>query len=82
MVPAVSSHCRSMVFTPPLPRLYPSYTSQDMKDMHDEVKANDLIFINEMGLDPGIDHMSAMEMLDDLRSEGGKITGFRSFTGG
>ena len=41
--------------------------------MHDEVKANDLIFINEMGLDPGIDHMSAMEMLDDLRSEGGKI---------
>ena len=60
----------------------PSYTSQDMKDMHDKVKANDLIFINEMGLDPGIDHMSAMEMLDDLRSEGGKITGFRSFTGG
>jgi saccharopine dehydrogenase-like NADP-dependent oxidoreductase len=59
-----------------------SYISPEMKALDAEVKHNDLIFLNEMGLDPGIDHMSAMHLFDQIRQSGGKITGFKSFCGG
>lgn len=59
-----------------------SYVSEQMKSIHNEVKDNQLIFINEMGLDPGIDHMSAMKIMDDIRRKGGEIVGFESYTGG
>lgn len=59
-----------------------SYVSQEMKALDDEVKKNGLVFMNEIGLDPGIDHMSAMEVIDRIRDKGGKMLLFESFTGG
>jgi len=60
----------------------PSYISKEMREMESEVKAAGLIFLNELGVDPGIDHMSAMRMLDKVRDRGGEVTRFESFTGG
>jgi saccharopine dehydrogenase-like NADP-dependent oxidoreductase len=60
----------------------PSYISPAMKSMHEAVKSKGLIFMNEMGLDPGIDHMSAMEIIDRLKAEGKEIISFRSHCGG
>jgi saccharopine dehydrogenase-like NADP-dependent oxidoreductase len=59
-----------------------SYISKEMLELHEEALKNDLLFLNEMGVDPGIDHLSAMELLDRLRAQGATITGFESFTGG
>jgi saccharopine dehydrogenase-like NADP-dependent oxidoreductase len=59
-----------------------SYVSEQMKSIHNEVKAANLIFINEMGLDPGIDHMSAMKIMDEIRRQGAEISSFESYTGG
>ena len=60
----------------------PSYISPAMKDMDQAVRDKGLIFMNEMGLDPGIDHMSAMQIIDQLKSEGKEIVSFRSHCGG
>lgn len=60
----------------------PSYVSQEMMAMNDEASEKGLIFINELGVDPGIDHMSAMQIIDDLRSKGANIQGFYSLCGG
>ncbi len=59
-----------------------SYLSDEMKSLHHEAERKGLIFLNEMGVDPGIDHLSAMQALDAIRSEDGEITEFESFTGG
>lgn len=59
-----------------------SYVSDEMKKMASEVKAKNILFLNEMGLDPGIDHMSAMQILDKIKGAGHQIHGFESFTGG
>lgn len=59
-----------------------SYVSQELYRLGDEARDRELIFMGEMGLDPGIDHMSAMQRLDRIRDRGGKILAFRSFTGG
>ncbi len=60
----------------------PSYISPEMKALAPEVEAAGLTFLNELGVDPGIDHMSAMRLLDELRKDGAEITNFESFTGG
>ena len=60
----------------------PSYISPAMKDMDQAVRDKGLIFMNEMGLDPGIDHMSAMQIIDMLKAEGKEIISFRSHCGG
>lgn len=60
----------------------PSYVSKDMQDLDKEVKAKGLVFMNEIGVDPGIDHMSAMKIIDHIRESGGKMLLFESFTGG
>lgn len=60
----------------------PSYVSPEMRALSDEVKKAGLIFMNEIGVDPGIDHMSAMKIIDEIRSEGGEITSFKSYCGG
>jgi saccharopine dehydrogenase (NAD+, L-glutamate forming) len=60
----------------------PSYISDAMREMNDKVEKKKLIFMNEMGLDPGIDHMSAMQAIDKLKKEGKVITGFKSHCGG
>ena len=59
-----------------------SYLSEEVKKLAEEAKAKGLIFLNECGLDPGIDHMSAMREIDNIRESGGVITGFETFTGG
>ena len=59
-----------------------SYVSEEMQSLHDEVKRNGLIFLNEMGLDPGIDHMSAMQTIDAIREQVGEMILFESFAGG
>jgi saccharopine dehydrogenase-like NADP-dependent oxidoreductase len=59
-----------------------SYISPEIRALHKKVKEKGLVFMNEMGLDPGIDHMSAMQVIDRIRREGGKMLLFESFTGG
>ncbi len=59
-----------------------SYVSDEMKSFHEEAKEKGLLFLNECGLDPGIDHMSAMQVMDNIKARGGKLTSFESFTGG
>lgn len=59
-----------------------SYVSPDMQGLHHEARNAGLLFLNECGLDPGIDHMSAMQIMDRIRSEGGELYSFESFTGG
>ncbi|MBL7847895.1 MAG: saccharopine dehydrogenase NADP-binding domain-containing protein [Cyclobacteriaceae bacterium] len=59
-----------------------SYVSQDMNSFHAEATKAGLLFLNECGLDPGIDHMSAMQVMDRIRAEGGDLFSFESFTGG
>ena len=59
-----------------------SYVSDEMQALDDDAKANGLILMNEIGVDPGVDHMSAMHVLDRIRDKGGKIILFESFTGG
>lgn len=59
-----------------------SYLSDDLKAMHNEVSDKGLVFLNECGLDPGIDHLSAKQMIDEIHAKGGNITDFESFTGG
>lgn len=59
-----------------------SYISEAMQALDTEVKANNLVFMNEIGLDPGIDHMSAMKVIDEIRAKGGKMLLFESFCGG
>ncbi len=59
-----------------------SYVSAEMKALHEEAKAHNLLFLNECGLDPGIDHMSAMQLIDNIKSKGGELTSFESFAGG
>jgi len=59
-----------------------SYISEELMALNENVKAKGLVFMNEIGLDPGIDHMSAMQIIDRIRDTGGKMLLFESFTGG
>ncbi|MEX1240376.1 MAG: saccharopine dehydrogenase C-terminal domain-containing protein [Cyclobacteriaceae bacterium] len=59
-----------------------SYVSDELKAFDEEVRAKGLVFLNECGLDPGIDHLSAMKVIDGIKTNGGKIVSFESFTGG
>ena len=59
-----------------------SYISSEMKDLDTEAKKKGLVFMNEIGLDPGIDHMSAMQVIDKIKDAGGKMLLFESFCGG
>lgn len=60
----------------------PSYVSKEMKDLEDEAKEAGILIMNEIGVDPGIDHMSAKKILDEIEEKGGKMHIFESFTGG
>lgn len=59
-----------------------SYVSPEMQALHNDAQKKGLIFLNECGLDPGIDHMSAIKIIHDLQSQGVEITSFKSYTGG
>lgn len=60
----------------------PSYISDEMKAMDQQAKDAGIIIMNEIGVDPGIDHMSAMKVIHEIKERGGKMTSFKSFTGG
>ena len=76
--PLVANHClqkgKNLVTA--------SYVSAEMAAFDQDAKDQDLVFLNEIGLDPGIDHMSAMRIIDDVHARGGKIRHFRSYCGG
>ncbi len=59
-----------------------SYVDENLKKLETEIKNNHLIFLCEMGLDPGIDHMSVMQMVTKIKDKGGNIISFKSHTGG
>ncbi|RBW57216.1 saccharopine dehydrogenase [Tenacibaculum sp. E3R01] len=59
-----------------------SYISEEMKALDAQVKSKGLVFMNEIGLDPGIDHMSAMQVIDRIKDDSGKMLLFESFCGG
>ena len=59
-----------------------SYISEAIQDLDVQAKENNLIFMNEIGLDPGIDHMSAMKVINEIHEKGGKMILFESFCGG
>jgi len=58
-----------------------SYVSNEMKELDQPAKDAGVLLLNECGLDPGIDHMSAMRVIHDVEEKGGKIVSFRSTTG-
>jgi|SRR5690554_1241990 len=60
----------------------PSYVSPEMKSLDEKAKAAGILIMNEIGVDPGIDHMSAMHIIDKIREQGGEMRNFESFTGG
>ncbi len=76
--PLVAKHCVALKKH----FLNASYVSDEINALHHEAEANNLLFLNECGLDPGIDHMSAMQVIDKIKSNGGILTSFESFTGG
>lgn len=59
-----------------------SYVDDTIRSMQDTIESRKLLFLCEMGLDPGIDHMSAMQLIDGIRKAGGQIRSFRSHCGG
>jgi saccharopine dehydrogenase (NADP+, L-glutamate forming) len=76
--PQVARHCvlhrKDLVTT--------SYVSEEMKALSSKAKEAGVTLLNEMGLDPGIDHMSAMRLIDRVRQAGGKVVSFKSYCGG
>jgi saccharopine dehydrogenase (NADP+, L-glutamate forming) len=59
-----------------------SYVSPAMQALHEEAAAKNLLLLNECGLDPGIDHMSAMKVIQETQAGGGKVLAFESCCGG
>jgi saccharopine dehydrogenase-like NADP-dependent oxidoreductase len=59
-----------------------SYVNDEMRALDEEAKKKNIILLNEIGLDPGIDHMSAMQIIDTIKNNGGEITAFYSYCGG
>ena len=59
-----------------------SYVSEDMKALDNKAKDAGIVLMNEIGVDPGIDHLSAMRVIDHIRDNGGDLKAFETFTGG
>ncbi len=59
-----------------------SYVDEQIKTLQSAIDEKKILFLCEMGLDPGIDHMSAMKMIDDIKATGGTITSYKSHCGG
>jgi len=67
-------HKKNMVTT--------SYVSDAMKSLDNEAKEAGILLLNETGVDPGIDHMSAMRVINSVKNDGGQIKSFKSYCGG
>jgi saccharopine dehydrogenase-like NADP-dependent oxidoreductase len=59
-----------------------SYVDDQIRQLQQEVNEKGVLFLCEMGLDPGIDHMSAMKIIHDIKNKGGHISSFKSHCGG
>ena len=59
-----------------------SYESDEMRALNSSAEDSGITILNEVGLDPGMDHMSAMKIIDNVHSRGGEITSFSSVCGG
>ena len=59
-----------------------SYVSKEILALNKKAKEAGIILLNEIGLDPGIDHMSAMKVIDEIKENGGELTSFKSYCGG
>ena len=59
-----------------------SYVSAEMMGLDEEAKRKNILLLNECGLDPGIDHASAMKVIHEIQEQGGEITSFKSYCGG
>lgn len=59
-----------------------SYVSSEIRELNTEAGLKNLLILMEMGLDPGIDHMSAMRSINRIKSQGGQVTSYRSYCGG
>jgi saccharopine dehydrogenase-like NADP-dependent oxidoreductase len=59
-----------------------SYVKEEMQALDREAREKGLCFLNEVGVDPGLDHMSAMQIIDTVKKEGGRIDSFFSYCGG
>lgn len=59
-----------------------SYVSNEMKALNKEAEAAGIIIMNEIGVDPGIDHLSAMRVIDQIKEAGAQLHAFETFTGG
>jgi saccharopine dehydrogenase-like NADP-dependent oxidoreductase len=59
-----------------------SYVKPEMQALDAEVREKGLIFLNEIGVDPGIDHMAAMRVINQVNDAGGKVVSFYSYCGG
>jgi len=59
-----------------------SYVSNEVKALHEQAVEKGLLLLNEIGVDPGIDHMSAMKVIDEIKAKGGEMVAFKSSTGG
>ncbi len=64
------------------PMISASYTDAKLRALDGEARARGVLVLSEMGLDPGIDHMSAMALLDRVRAEGGEVEAFESYGSG
>lgn len=62
--------------------LSPSYISPEMQALDKKAKSKGVLLLNELGVDPGIDHMSAMKVIDEIKAKGGELLSFKSYCGG
>lgn len=65
-----------------VPMVTASYESDEMRELADEIDAANITVLNEIGLDPGIDHLSAMQIIEETQATGDEITSFVSWCGG
>lgn len=83
MLPAtLHAHVATLCADTGVHMLTASYVSEQIKSLSDKFKKAGKACVMEMGLDPGIDHMSAMKVLDQLKEKGAQLTSFETFTGG
>ncbi len=64
------------------PMVTTSYVSEEMQALDGPARSAGVVVLNEIGVDPGIDHMSAMQIIDDVKQRGGRIVSFKSYCGG
>ncbi|HWY98779.1 MAG TPA: saccharopine dehydrogenase C-terminal domain-containing protein [Bacteroidia bacterium] len=76
--PKIASQCVSLKKS----MVTASYVSPEMKALDADARKAGIILMNEAGLDPGIDHASAMKIIDHIKVQGGKLLSFKSYTGG